>query len=59
MLKECMMVIPSIHYVGWDLAHTENGWVIVEGNHTGQFVGQQMPLNKGCAREVEEILGGM
>ena len=27
-------------YVGWDLAHTKNGWVIVEGNDCAQFIMQ-------------------
>lgn len=27
-------------YIGWDVALTKNGWVIIEGNDCGQFVGQ-------------------
>ena len=32
--------IPSMKYIGWDLAHTEDGWVVVEANGSGQFVSQ-------------------
>lgn len=35
-------VMPSVRYVGWDLALTAEGWVLVEGNNDGMFVGQQM-----------------
>ena len=54
LVEELMYILPEIRYVGWDLAHTENGWVIVEGNHEGQLVGQ-MPLHKGCAEDVKQI----
>ena len=32
LVKECAKVIPEIAYVGWDVAISENGPVIVEGN---------------------------
>ena len=32
LVKECAKVIPEIQYVGWDVAISENGPVIVEGN---------------------------
>ncbi len=32
MVKECAKVIPEVSYVGWDVAISENGPVIVEGN---------------------------
>ena len=55
-ISQCMNKVPNVKYVGWDLAHTNDGWVIVEGNHTGQFVGQQMPRHTGCAKEIKDIL---
>ena len=39
-------------FVSWDLALTDAGWVIVEGNGSGQFL-QQMSSIKGCRAEVE------
>lgn len=38
--KELAYVLPSVRYVGWDMALTENGWVLVEGNENGEFLGQ-------------------
>ena len=32
LVKECAKVIPEVSYVGWDVAISENGPVIVEGN---------------------------
>lgn len=34
MLSECGKEVPQIGYVGWDIAITENGPVIIEGNTT-------------------------
>ena len=34
MLKEACTIIPEIHIVGWDVAITPNGPVLVEGNET-------------------------
>lgn len=39
-------------FISWDLALTDAGWVIVEGNGSGQFL-QQMSSIKGCRAEVE------
>lgn len=32
LVKECATIIPEVSYVGWDVAISENGPVIVEGN---------------------------
>lgn len=32
LVKECAKVVPEVSYVGWDVAISENGPVIVEGN---------------------------
>jgi hypothetical protein len=39
-------------YTGWDLALTEQGWVIVEGNECGQFIAQQI----GKGGQLDELL---
>ncbi len=40
-------VFPEQPYISWDLALTDNGWVMVEGNHAGQFVGPQLTTGQG------------
>lgn len=42
-------------YVGFDFALTENGWVLVEGNSLGQFVGQ-IAEQKGVKKKFLEYL---
>ena len=54
--KKLALVVPENRYIGWDLAHTNEGWVMVEGNARGQFVGQQMCDVVGKRREFEEII---
>lgn len=55
MAKELATVVEGNRYSGWDLALTENGWVMIEGNARGQFV-WQIPTQKGYLAEANEIL---
>lgn len=56
--KKLAQVVPDNKYTGWDIALTEKGWVMVEGNVWAQFV-HQIPLKKGFREELEEILTEM
>lgn len=48
-------VLPDMNYCGWDLALTDDGWVMVEANGKGLFIGFQMPMQEGFRDEFEEI----
>ena len=50
-----MQALPEGVYISWDIALTEKGWVMVEGNSRGQFFGRQLPIHKGVRDEFEEI----
>ena len=59
MVKKAALIVPKIRYVGWDIAETPNGPVLVEGN---EFPGHdllQMPVhtpdNIGILPEFEKI----
>lgn len=54
--KELATVVPEQRYVGWDLAYTESGWIMIEGNSWSQFVGTQIPLKIGLRDVVEQTL---
>lgn len=54
--KELSMVVPGNRYTGWDFALTNQGWVMVEGNMDGQFIGWQMLYQKGFRPELDEIM---
>lgn len=53
--KKLAMVLPDVRYVGWDLALSKNGWVMIEGNDKGQFV-FQYPAQEGFRDEMNSIL---
>lgn len=55
-VKEISLITPNIKYTGWDLALTDNGWVIVEGNHWGQFLILQTADKTGIRNDFEKLL---
>ena len=54
MVKQLASLVPDVHYVGWDLALTDNGWVLIEANEDGQFLFQYFS-HAGCAQEVQRV----
>lgn len=54
--QELARKIPTVRLVGWDLALTENGWVIVEGNENTEFLGQMM-YEKPYKQMVNDMIG--
>lgn len=55
--RELAEVVPESVFTGWDLAYTDEGWVMVEGNSRGQFVCFQMATQQGFRNELEGLLG--
>lgn len=55
-VTELAMSLDTVHYVGWDMVLTEKGWVLMEGNFSGDF-SWQFCENKGTKREFEELIG--
>ena len=56
--KTVALKTPKIRMVGWDFAHTPNGWVIVEGNDSPHLIGQQMILG-GLKETMDTLLKEM
>ena len=56
LVKELTQVVPEVRYVGWDIALTNDGWVLIEGNDKGMFVGLQKPTQKGFRNKMNQIL---
>lgn len=50
-------VVPQQKYVGWDLALTNEGWVMVEGNHKAAATGIQVCRNRGMRKDFLELFG--
>ena len=50
--RQLTQVIPSNRWTGWDLALTDDGWIMVEGNARAQF-GFQIADRTGFRAEIE------
>ena len=59
MAKEISQKTPSVRYIGWDFSHTEEGWLIIEGNASGQMIGPQIVWKKGMKKEICKLLEGV
>ena len=57
-VSELAKVVPDNRYTGWDIALTEDGWVLVEANRRGQFV-WQIASQVGFRKEIDSILHRM
>ncbi len=57
--KELSALTPTVRFVGWDFAHTDKGWVVIEGNGMSQLIGPQIVRRHGVKAEVEEIMSNM
>ena len=49
-------VLPQVRLVGWDMAHTEAGWTVVEGNAQPEMIGPQAAFGRGMRRQVLSLL---
>jgi len=56
MLEEAALKLPTLRYIGWDVAHTDRGWCIIEGNTNGEFF-FQMCVGRGVKKEFEDMIG--
>lgn len=48
--KKLSLSFPDWPYISWDFALTDDGWVVVEANHAGQFVCPQFTTGQGIRR---------
>lgn len=58
LVNELAHVVQTNNYVGWDLALTDQGWVMVEGNPRGQML-MQIATPKGMKEEIEAYIAQM
>ena len=56
MCLEISAMLPQIKCIGWDVALTDRGWIIVEGNYATQLVMPQIVVQKGLKKEFLDIL---
>ncbi len=53
--KKLACVVPTNRYIGWDLALTDHGWVMVEGNSSAQMGLHQFCDLKGMRKNLDEL----
>ena len=56
LIEKCAAVMPEVRFIGWDLAYTENGWVLVEGNSKTQCVAPQVTSYGGMLDTYKAML---
>lgn len=54
--RKLTTVVPDNRYCGWDLALTEDGWILQEANSHGGIVAIQCPLGRGIRKEMDAIM---
>lgn len=54
--RDMARLIPEMRVVGWDLAYTSNGWVLVEGNSHPQCMAPQVTKLRGKKHLYEKVL---
>jgi glutathione synthase/RimK-type ligase-like ATP-grasp enzyme len=43
MVKEAAQIVPQLRYIGWDVAISEDGPLLIEGNHLPGYDSMQLP----------------
>lgn len=56
LVSELMAELPDYGFIGWDLVHTDKGWVVMEANYAGEFCWQFI-WQKGAREEFEDLIG--
>ncbi len=57
--KKVASELPGVKTIGWDFAHTDKGWVMVEGNAMSQIGVLQIPMQRGMRAEFERYFREM
>ena len=60
LVGELARIRPEIRFVGWDLALTDEGWLVVEGNDNAQFLSQYAnSANGGILQHYRDACSGL
>lgn len=54
--KEIASIVTDVKMVGWDMAYTDNGWVVVEGNAITEMIGPQGTSGMSFRNKMREVL---
>ena len=59
MCKKMAVMIPRIQWIGWDMAYTDQGWVVIEGNVASEVIGPQSTGKHGIRSELDNYMTDM
>ena len=59
MCREMAAMEPKNKWIGWDLAHTDRGWVVIEGNAMSEVIGPQATGQRGIRQELDRCMSDM
>lgn len=62
MLEICRHIsaqTPKVRFIGWDMAHTPKGWIVIEGNGLSELIGPQSTFLRGCKSELYGYMNDM
>lgn len=54
--KEMASQLNTIQWVGWDMAYTNSGWVVIEGNGATEIIGPQSTSGKGVKDKMNQLM---
>jgi glutathione synthase/RimK-type ligase-like ATP-grasp enzyme len=57
--KSAALKITEMGFLSWDMAHTDDGWSVIEVNGVGQLIGPQIVYRRGIKKEIEQYLASM
>ena len=57
--KKMAAMEPKVPWIGWDMAHTDHGWVVIEGNSLSEAIGPQVTMQRGIKEDLERYIAQM
>lgn len=62
MIELCKSIaanVKDVNFLSFDMAYTDEGWVVIEVNEIGQLIGPQIVMRRGIKAEIESYLKEM
>lgn len=57
--REMAGQVPKVKFIGWDMAYTTEGWIVIEGNAMSEVIGPQATSQKGMRYSLEKYMKDM
>ena len=57
--REMALQIEKVRFIGWDMAYSDKGWVVIEGNALSEVIGPQATSKKGIRKELNKYITEM